>query len=158
MKLALKTGIYIGLACVIWILIMGYTGWYKHPQLLNLFWLVVPVEIGLLIHGLAQTSREKTYAGQLWQGTLMSLIAAVIIFAGSYLFTTVLFPRYFEELQAIRTTMLQGEGKTEAEIATALAAAQPTQTPFFNALSGAMGTIFTGVVASLIIAIPCRRK
>ena len=140
MKAIVKYGLWIGVLCVLWTFVMGFTGWYKHPTLLNLFWLVVVIEIAFLVVGL----RESAAAGnRYWQqvaaGTGMAAVAAVIIFCGSFLFTSVVVPEYFGEMQAMDMS-------------------KPLQTPLSNAISGAVGTLATGLVASLVIAAFCRQK
>jgi len=47
---------------VLWTLVMGVTGWYKHPVLLNMFWVVVLIEIGVLVWGLRQTAARSATA------------------------------------------------------------------------------------------------
>ena len=95
----LSAGILIGVLCAIWTFVMGFTGWYKDPTLSNAFFLVIPIEVAGLVWGLKRTaSEERTYRAQLVAGTLMSVVAGVIIIASSLLFTTVAFPEYFREL------------------------------------------------------------
>ena len=82
--------------------------------------------------GLRQTAREgRNYAGQIVDGTLMAVVAGVIIVASSLIFTLVLFPDYFEAIRPAR-----GES-----------------TPMAEAMSGFIGTLVTGIIASAIIAI-----
>lgn len=158
MSVPVKTGVLIGVACVVWTFVMGFTGWYKHPALLNLFWVVVAIEVGLLVWGLRQTSAVNTYWPQVGAGTLASVVAAIFIFCGSLLFTSLVFPQYFEELRAIQAEMLKAKGQTADQITAMQAMAAPFQTPLMNALTGVVGTIVTGFVASLVIAAFCRKK
>lgn len=158
MNITLKAGILIGVLCVAWTFVMGFTGWYKDPAMLSAFWLVVLIEIGVLIWALRQTAAEKSYMQQVIAGSSMALIGGVIIFAGSMLFTTVVFPNYFEELRAIHVHMLQQEGKSEEEIARIVAASAPMQTSMWNAISGLIGTTVTGIIASALIAIGLRKR
>ncbi|MGV8039567.1 MAG: DUF4199 domain-containing protein [Thermoanaerobaculaceae bacterium] len=148
----LKGGLAIGIGCVAWTFVMGLTGWYTHPALLNLFWVVVVIEIAALVWGLGLTSGLKRYWGQVGAGTVMSVIGAVVIFCGSLLFTTVAFPNYFAELRAVQEQMLQARGLAADEVARQVAAAAAFQTPLVQALMGAVGTVVTGFVASLVIA------
>jgi hypothetical protein len=158
MSQTLRTGAWIGALCVAWTFVMGFTGWYKDPALLNLFFLVILVEIVLLVLGLRKTAPGQGYGRQVLTGTLMAVVAAVIIFCGSLVFTNVAFPSYFEDLRAAQEQMLRAAGKSQAEIDAALQAAAAGQTPLANALAGAIGTIGTGLLASLVIAIFHRRK
>lgn len=159
MRMTIKAGILIGVLCGLWMLIMGITGWYKDPVLLYLFWVVILIQLGVLIWGMRKTAGEgRTYGGQVLAGTLMSVIAGFILFFVSLLFTSVLFPNYFAELRAMQSEILRSEGKSEAEIAMHVALAAKTQTPLLQALSGMLGTIVTGFLASLIIAFFVRSK
>jgi hypothetical protein len=157
-NVTVKSGIWLGVLCVLWTLVMGVTGWYKHPVLLNMFWVVVLIEIGVLVWGLRQTAATAAYLGQVGNGTLIAVIGAAIIFCGSLLFTIVLYPHYFEELRAIQTEMLRSAGKTEAEVGAALEMGAILQTPLVNALMGVIGTVVTGFLASLVIAAFNRKK
>ncbi len=157
-KVTVKAGIWLGVLCVLWTLVMGVTGWYKHPTLLNLFWVVILIEIAVLLWALRQTAATTPYLGQVGKGTVIAVIGAVIIFCGSLLFTTVLFPHYFEELRTVQTEMLRHAGKTEAEINAVLELGARVQTPFVNALMGVLGTVVTGFLASLLIAAFNRKK
>lgn len=154
-----KTALWLGITCMAWQLVMGITGWYLHPVLLNLFWLVILIQIVVLVRGLRQTAKEgRPYWGQVGAGTLMSVYGGVIIFFGSLLFTMVLFPHYFEDIRKTGEEVLRMAGKSEAEIKTLLDAQAPTQTPFYSALYGFLGTIVTGFVVSLIAGAFLRGK
>ncbi|HZY09885.1 MAG TPA: DUF4199 domain-containing protein [Bacteroidota bacterium] len=159
MNTTTRGGILIGVLCGIWTFVMGFTGWYKDPTLLYAFWLVIPIQIGILIWGLRKVaSTGKQYGGLLVAGTLMSVIGGVILIFSSLLFTTVVFPQYFDELRTLGEEMMKLEGKSEAEIAAALEAAAQTNTPIMQALFGCIGTVVTGFLASLIIGAVVRKK
>jgi len=159
MKSILKTGLVIGLSCMAWQLVMGLTGWYLHPVLLNLFWIVIVIQLGVMIWGLRMTAREgREYGGQVGAGTLMAVSGGVIIFFGSLLFTTVLFPHYFEDIRKVGEELLKARGISDADIKTQLDAQAAMQTPVFSALSGFIGTIVTGLLISLIAAAFIRKK
>jgi hypothetical protein len=139
--------------------VIGFTGWYKDAVLMNMFFLVILIEVGVLIWGLRQTAAQgRGYGGQLGAGMLIALIGGVIIIVFSLIFTTVAFPDYFNELRAVQTEMLRAEGKSEGEIAAMMAMTAPMQTPVMNALIGFGYTLFTGLIASLIIAAFIRKK
>jgi hypothetical protein len=158
MNQTLETGAWIGVLCVAWMFVMGLTGWHTDPVLLNLFFLVILIEIALLVVGLRKTAAGQGYGKQVLTGTLMAVVAAVIIFAGSLAFTTLIFPSYFEDLRAAHAEMLRAQGRTQAEIDAAMQAASAGQTPLANAFAGVVGTVVTGLVASLVIASFYRKK
>ena len=130
----LNTGLLIGLLCAVWMFVCGVTGWYKDPALNRLFFLVIPIEIGGLIWGLRQTAREgRNYSQQIVAGTMMAVIAGVVIVAASLGFITM----YPDAMDAPR-------------------AADPSATPMSQALAGFIGTLVTGILASAAIAIGVR--
>jgi len=149
MNLTVRSGVVLGLAVVAWTFIMGITGWYKHPTLLNLFWVVILIQIVVMIFGLKATSAGATYGSQVKAGILMSVIGGVIIFCGSMIFTSVVFPHYFEELRRVGEEVLKTQGKTESEVKVLLEAQAPMQTSSMQALFGFIGTFVTGLLVAL---------
>lgn len=158
MSPTLKTGLAIGIATFLWTLVMGVTGWYKDPAMVPVFFLVIVFEVLLLYWGLRQTAAANGYGAQVMAGTLMAVVAAPVIFAGSMLFTSVLFPGYFADLRAMQVEILKGQGVAEAEITRQVEEAMRMQTPVVNAAVGAVASVITGAIASALIAIGVRRK
>ena len=152
-------GILIGVLCGLWTFVMGVTGWYKDPSHLAPFFVVVLIEVAGLIWGLRQTvAQGRTYSGQVVAGTLMSIIAGVIIVGASLIFTTVAFPEYAREIEAVNRRVLQQQGKTEPAIDAEIAAWSAAQTPLRQAMNGFLGTFVTGVVVSAVVAVWVRAK
>jgi len=158
MSIPIRAGVLLGVLCVCWTFVMGFTGWYKDPVMLNLFFLVIPLEIGIVIWALRKTAAGATWGRQVVNGLLLSLVASVIIFAGSLLFTTVAFPNYFNDIQAAQAEMLKSAGMSADQINSQVAAAAAMQTPFMNAISGVIGTVVTGVVVAAIAGAFLRKK
>jgi len=158
MNIPIRGGVLLGVLCVTWTFVMGFTGWYRDPVMLNLFFLVIPLEIGIVIWALRRTAPTSTWGGQIVNGLVLSLVASAIIFAGSLVFTTVAFPTYFADIQAAQTEMLKAAGMPEADIKMQVAAAAAMQTPFINAISGVIGTVVTGVVVAAIAGAFLRKK
>lgn len=158
MGVAFRGGVVLGLAVSVWTFFMGFTGWYKHPVLLFAFWLVVPMQIAVLVWSLGQTADRRGYLAQLGLGVAVSAAGGIIIFFSSLLFTMVVFPHYFQEIHALQESVLRQSGNSEAEIQKMLAAASRDATPVGQALSGLIGTLFTGFLASIGIAAFARRK
>jgi hypothetical protein len=159
MSLTLKGGLIIGVLCAVWMYVIGFTGWYRDPALQAMFWVVVLIEIGVLYWMLRQLpDAEKTFGGILKAGTMMSLIAAVVIFVASYLFTSVVFPSYFEEVRVAGEEMYRAQGMTDEQVAAVMASMAPMQNSVVNALMGSIGTIVTGFLASAILGLLFKKK
>lgn len=158
MSPTVKTGLAIGIVTFLWTLVMGVTGWYKDPAMVSAFFLVVVFEVLLLFWGLRQTAATNGYGAQVATGLMMSVVAALVIGAGSYLFTTVLFPSYFSDIREMQVALLKAQGMAEPEVARQVDQAMQMQTPVINAITGAVGTIVTGAIASALIAIGVRRR
>ncbi len=158
MNTTLKYGLILGLLCSAWTYVLGFTGWYIDPVLMNLFFVVILIEIVILYCGLNESATTKTYGGQVVNGLLISVYGGVIIFVSSMIFTSVVFPDYYNDLNTVYTEMMRAEGLSEQDIAKAIQANAVTQTPFIGALMGFVGTVGTALVASLIIAIFKRKK
>ena len=128
----LTTGLLIGTLCGIWTFVMGLTGWYRDPAMSSAFFLVIAIEVCGLFWGLRKTAAEgRTYTGQVVAGTMMAVVAGVVIICVSLLFTTI-----YVDYATYRNT---------------------ASTPMGEALSGFMGTLITGIVASAVLAIFVRR-
>lgn len=155
----LGAGVLIGICCAAWTFIMGFTGWYADPSLQNLFFLVIPIEIAGLVWGLRRTAKEgRAYGGQVVAGTMMATIAGVILIGSSLVFTTVVYPDYFADMESVYRQTLQSRGFTEAQIAEALTANAASATPMNQALEGFLGAFITGIVGSAVIGIWIRAR
>jgi len=154
----LRAGFILGLAVAAWTFVMGLTGWYKHPALHHLFWLVIPLQIGILVWSLRATAPATGYNRQVWNGVSSSLLASMIIYGASILFTTVVFPHYFQDMEVLGRQLMAQQGLSPAQIDAAVKAAAPLQTPRVSALSGAIGTVVTGFLTAIIAAVWLRKK
>jgi hypothetical protein len=145
MKSAIQAGVILGLMVVVWILLQGFTGWYKDPGMSWTFWMVVPFQIILLVWMLKNTKKQGFgYGQQVLAGVVMSLVAAVIIFVGSWLVTTAVFPTYYEDAQAMVEKIRATRGMPPST-------GKP-MTAIGSAMSAFIGTLCTGLVVSLIAA------
>ncbi len=159
MSTIVRSGVVLGVLVAAWTFMMGFTGWYKHPVLLNLFFCVIPIQILLLIWAVRKTAAEgRGYGGQVLAGTLISAIGGVLVVGSSLLFTMVVFPNYFREIAEIQERMLREAGLAEADIRATLETSARGQTPMAQALAGFLGTLGTGLLASLVIAVFVRAK
>lgn len=154
----LRAGALLGVLVALWTFVMGFTGWYRHPSLLFLFWLVIPLQIVVLVLMLRKTAPRAGYLRQVQNGVGASVIASIIIFASSLLFTMVVFPSYFAELEALGRLQMAKQGLSPEQIEAVVKAQAPMQKPLGSAFAGALGTWITGLFTSLIAAAWLRKK
>ena len=158
MHTTLRAGLILGLAVAAWTFVMGFTGWYKHPGLLYLFWLVIPLQIGILLWSLRSTAPVTGYGRQVWNGVSSSLLGSILIYWASILFTTVVFPHYFQDLEVLGRQMMAKQGLSANQIEAAVRAQAALQTPRASAMAGAIGTVVTGFLTSVVAAVWLRKK
>jgi hypothetical protein len=157
MRTPLVGGVVLGVLVTLWSIVVVETGWYKDQAMVWTFWVVVLIEIAVLVWTLRRTAAEgRTYGQQVVAGVVASVVGGVLIFAGSFLITTVLEPGYFSEIKAMGVQLARGAGQGEAEVQALLDA--PLQTPAQGALGGLIGTVATGLLVSLILAAFLRVK
>ncbi len=154
----LRAGIILGILVVLWTFVMGFTGWYHHPALLFLFWLVIPLQVGVLLVLLRITAPGSGYLRQVVHGVAAPVIASALIFLGSLFFTAVLFPSYFREMEALGRLKMAQQGLSADQIEAVIRAQAPLQRPLPTAFSGVLGTWFTGLFTSLLAAAWLRKK
>lgn len=159
MRTSVIYGVILAVCVAVWMLICGYTGWYKHPVGAFAFTLVIPINIVVIILGLMKTKKEgRRYGGQVAAGLVMGIVAAVLIFFNSLLYTQVLFPSYFDDIRTAQQRMLLKSGMEREQIEEQLEAASAMQTPAIQATLGAIGTIGTSLVTALVAAAFIRKK
>jgi hypothetical protein len=155
----LSAGLLIGVGCAIWTFVMGATGWYKDPSMARLFYVVILFEIIGLWWGLRQTAAEgRGYGSQVVAGTLISIVAGVVVIISSLLFTTVIYTDYLSGLESLDRQLLAQQGKSAAEIDAEVGRTLQFYTPMNYAIGGFMGTLITGIIASAIIAFWVRSR
>jgi hypothetical protein len=158
MPITVRSGVILGLSVAAWSFIMGFTGWYKQPSLWILAWLVVPMQIGILLWTLRDLAPTTGYGRQVWNGVSISLLGSMIIYAASILSTTMLFPHYFQDLETLGRQIMAKQGLSPAQIEAAVRAQAPMQTPRASAMAGAIGTVVTGFLTSVVAAGWLRKK
>jgi hypothetical protein len=159
MKSAVQAGVVLGVTVLVWTLIHGFTGWYKDPAMSQTFWIVIPIQVILMVWMLRKTKAlGYAYGQQVMAGVVMSLVAGVIIFAGSYVITTVVFPTYYEDMKAMAERIMVARGLTPDQVQTGLAKQASLNTPLVQSFMGFIGTFVTGLLVSLIGAAFIRHR
>ncbi|KAF0242017.1 MAG: hypothetical protein FD180_4160 [Planctomycetota bacterium] len=151
MKKSLFPGIILAVLLASWMYVIGYMGWYKDPKMVFMFWFVILIQIVVLTFVIKRAAKEGAgFAGKFVKGAGTSVVAAPLVFLNSLLFTQVVFPKYFDEIRAMQESLLRTQGIPEAQIVETLKAAAAMENPYLQATFGAIGTIVTGIVVSLI--------
>lgn len=158
MGTAIRAGIILGILVEIWTAVVIAAGWHKDPALMMVFFLVIPMQKTVIVMALKRTAAEASYAKQVVNGVVISAIAGGIIFIGSYILTTAVFPAYFDELRVAGTEILTKAGKTTEEIAVVMKQNESMYDPLQNSMAGLIGTDVTGLLVSMIAAIFLRKK
>lgn len=136
----LRAGIILGLLVVLWTFVMGFTGWYHHPSMRLLFYLVIPLQVIVLLVLLRITAATNGYLRQLANGVAASVIASGIIFLGSLLATAVVFPSFFQEMEALGRLKMVQQGVPPDQIEALVRAQAPFLRPLPQAFAGVLGT------------------
>jgi hypothetical protein len=159
MNTIVKFGLIMAVLCEAWAFLYGFAGWYRSTATTSLFYCVIVIQIAVLAWGLSATAREgRGYGGQIAAGTLMSLIAGVIIFFGAMLFTSVVFKDYFSVTAALQEQAMKAKGLSEEQTRQMMAMIAKGQNPVAQGMAGFFGTVVTGVVVSLVLGIFIRAK
>jgi hypothetical protein len=156
----LKAGVVFGVIVVLWQLIFGFTGMYKNPSVGWVFSVVaILITAGVLFWALKQTAAEgKGYWGLVGTGMAIALIGCVIIILGSLLFTTVIFTDYADLALSQAAEQLEASGIPEDQHEIQMKATEWILSPVPYALLGAVMTLVTSFVVSLIVSAFVRQK
>ena len=152
-----SAGVVLGVLITIWTAVVIMAGWHTDPRMMWLYFGVVPIEVLVLAMALRTHILTAHYGRQLWNGIAVSTVGAILVFAGTYVLTTVVFPQYFPQIRAAAETMLTEMGRTPVEIAEELRRSRASYDPVANALTGAVGVFLCGVILSLVLAVFFRR-
>jgi hypothetical protein len=154
----IRGGFLLGASVAAWTLVMVSTGWYKEPGMLSLFWLVIPIQVGILVGFLRNSAPGNGYGRQVWTGVSISLLGSLLIFANSYYLTAVRFPHYFQDMEVLGRELMARKGMGPEQIEAAVRAQAHLQRPLATAMAGVIGTMVTGFLTSAIAAAWLRKK
>ena len=159
MKSAVQAGLILGITVVVWTALHAALGWYKDPGMSWTFWMVIPFELILVVFMLKNTKKQGFgYGKQVMAGIVMSLVAAAIVFVGSYLIVPAVFPTYFQDLRAMSEKVWTAQGLPPDQVQARLAKEASMYTAMGSATLGFIGTLCTGLIVSLIASGLIRSK
>lgn len=119
--------------------------------------LAIALNVWTLFMALKATASGNGYGAQLLNALMFGLVAGVLVFAGSWVVLTYIFPDSIGESTAAMRDLLQGSGLPQDQIDAQVAALEASG-PMHHARSGAIGTLVTSLISGAIIAIFKRRR
>jgi hypothetical protein len=160
-KHSIVGGVVLAVLVAIVSVIFGATRMYENVFVGSIVFLVavIGLTIAVVIWTLRKTRSEgRGYGGQVVAGLVLGIVAAVLIFCNSLLMTQVLFPDMIDGTLAAQEDMFRSMQMPEDQIQQAMERAKASATPMAQAVQGAIGTIVTTLVVSLIAAAFIRNK
>lgn len=159
-RVALKWGVITGLALIVYSTLL-----YTLGQMTN--GLLTVVIYVIIIIGLVLGMREYrtlnggylTFGEGVGLGALLSAVAGLLSSAYTVLYSTVIDPGMQERVMEQMREQLENQGKlSDEQIDQAMQISQSFQSPGLQFIVGIFGTIFIGVVFSLVIAAILRQS
>jgi hypothetical protein len=152
-KSAMTSGLILGIAIVVFSLIIYILGIIKLPFWVSLIQYVLI--IGGIIYGTKKfrdddLGGEISYSKALGFGVLICVFASVVYGIYMILLMTVIDPEYMTKLMSVIEEEYIKMGMSEDQIDTAMKMVGKMQSPIFMAISGVFGFAFMGTIFSLV--------
>lgn len=152
-KSAMTTGLILGIALVVFSLIIYMVGVFKPP-----FWVSIIqylIIIGGIVYGTIKFRDEDlggeiSYSQALGFGVLICVFAAVISGIYTILLMTVIDPEYITKLMSVMEEELVSKGMPEEQIEASMKIFSKMQSPIIMAVSTVVGFAFMGTIFSLV--------
>lgn len=152
-KSAMTSGLILGIALVVFSIIIYITGVVKPP-----FWVSIVqylIIIGGIVYGTKKFRDEDlggeiTYSKALGFGVLICVFAAIISGIYTVLLVTVIDPEFMNKLMAIMEEEYIKMGMSEEQIDATMKVFTKMQSPLFMAISTVIGMAFMGTIFSLV--------
>ena len=161
MKQGLIGGVVLAVVVALFSIVFAAAGMHKNPALGWVFPVIATAStIGVVIWTLRKTRDEgKRYGGQLLVGIVLAFVAAVRLFVNSYLFTTMIFPNYLDEVRVVQEEQIATQPNlNQQQIDMQRKALDVVLTPKAQAGLGAIMTVISTGLVTLIAAIFVRKK
>ena len=152
-KSTMTSGLIVGIALVIFGLVLYILGMIKPPVWLGLIQYVII--IGGIIYGTKKYRDEDlggeiSYSKALGVGVLVCVFAAVIFGVYQFLLMTVIDPEYMNKMMSLIEEEYTKMGMSEEQIDAAMGMVRRMQNPVFTVVSSIIGLAFIGTIFSLI--------
>ncbi len=158
MKGPVRWGVILGGAVAVLSLVFGLAGWHRTYEMAFVFLAIaIVINVITVVLCLREQASSQSWLGQARNGLLVGIFGSVIIFAGSWLVTTVVIPDYFTEMaDGYRQTYVDME--LPADEVEELVAATAATSPAMSAFDGVIGTLTTSIVVAAIAGTWMRKK
>ena len=152
MTIPVKYGLVLGVIVAALGFVLGALNLHTHQMApMGFVFVVIIINAVIVVLASRRLAPSSNWIQQVGNGLVLGLVGAVIVFLGSWLMTTVVFPDYYVEFaEAARTRAISG-GLSPDEIEAAVAMVRGT--PVSSAFQGALGTVITSVVVAGIAGI-----
>jgi hypothetical protein len=158
MNAAVKWGLILGIVVGLLGFVLGGLGLHASPLGgMAFIGLAVLLNVATVVLGLRETRLSATYGRQLLNALIIGVIGAALIFASSWLMTSVVMPDYYAQLRDGYQDFFENSGMPEAQIEQQMKALEEV-TPVAGARQGAIGTVITSLVVGAIAGIFLRKK
>lgn len=163
MEIPVRYGLVLGFIVAAFGFVLAMTDLHTHAAAPMGFVIAATIlNVVIVVLATQRSAPNSNWGRQVLNGLVLGVVAAVIVFLGSWVMTTVVFPDYYAEyFAAIRDRALEagmsggalepGDGggsgiAADPELQTLV----PPGTAVMSASSGAVGTIITSIVVAAI--------
>ena len=153
MSARIRYGLFLGIAVGALGFLLPILGLHVNPVMPAVFVVAATIiNVVMIFLALGETAASATWLAQLVNGLVVGVIGAVLVFAGSWVMTTVVFPDYYAEYAAGMSASLAAAGLAADQVEAQMAVIEQTS-PVSSAASGSLGAILTSLVAAAVIGI-----
>lgn len=158
-RVALKWGVITGLALIVYSTLLYTLGQMTNGWLTVIIYVIIAVGLILGMREYRTLNGGYLNFGEgVGLGALLSAVAGLLSSAYTVLYSTLIDPGMQERVMEQMREQLENQGMSDEQIEQAVGIAQTFQSPGLQFIIGIFGTIFIGVVFSLVIAAILRQS
>lgn len=158
-RLALKWGLIIGIASVLFSTILYVTEQVGNTSLSVIAYVIIIVGLVMAMREYRSLNNNYlSYGEGLGLGTLTAAVAGILSSLYGVLYTTVIDPEFQGRMMDQLRVQYEEQGMSDDQIDKAMQFGQLFQSPGLLFVFGVLGTIFMGFIFSLVIAAILRRN
>ena len=159
MNASVKAGVILAVLVTVVSAIVMATGLHQHFMLFGLITILVYIllNIVLVYMTLNKSAADNSYGAQLMSSAVLGLVGGVLIFIGSWVLLSMVFPDALAEIRDSAIAFMENSSMSEDMIEEQMVKLD-SATPVSQSLPGLIGTFTTSVVVGAIVAIFKRKK